>query len=885
MAKFFFPANLSPQGWLTDFLLAQSDDQIRDFFNAKSENKMLRDLKGKVFSLHPSTKNKLENIILPSTLSDPSTMWSKNWIDSKRYYSFMRNLSPGQIAAMHPHIKLSLKSANGDERDIRFKTHTDLNTMLSNRFSRGEGAGIKSVNVVRKSPNFGIPNYQYYITVEYFFRSMAIFTRGASDDNRFKGDYIKLIAPSEFLTKGAKESLYLEYGWTIGNNVSNDIIPPALRGVINEQEKKKFELKWQSNDFKFEQTGEVLLSVKYIGIASAKMFKDDADEPEKVLKNNVLQISNVDFLNSLFSEKQFLEIYKANEELILLEKVIKENNKAPSADQIKKKVCNSAQLSQEERERLERIDAKILRRKGTESKALAKRATQLRGQVAKNALNGILSSIEKDGQLFKVFFNTKKKKWYGKDQPEMHKHTVKTVIHKHLNVSDKLEFSSTFEVGKFTEKTVTVVGLTKDAVKKEKSFFVQLDQTLSALTNSEFGTKYPKKSFGNIMFFPLRAAINAVYKSVHPDFAKELPFVCLGNVAYRSLGRTVWTNIGDILVELGTFQRWFFNSSFRKGISEWRVGDFMQEVMQTLVPEVLHDHSTGEYGNTNFGPIKKQEYVLPQSWSKGKTSHGSIPLIVGEKGFLPALRDGNAKTETLLEDVFARDIKRKVLSGEQENTLVYYHQFGSSNQKYNEIVSPMLIPANGEFDRADDEARGQFHLNIGDSAGLLKTIGFSQQDNAALRTALMLEMNKDDSISFLKYAYRSDATLVGNNIFTNAGWFVLPLNPLGIDEADDPGLAGYYRIDELIDSIGPGDYTTIVKGQNLLNNQQIINRRNAAKVIESCPDSSDEQKKKAKKDKKVEEFPIVIEHSIEDYLIDFLMNDKVEKAYGLTITK
>lgn len=917
MAQFFFPSNLNPQGWLTDFLLAQADAKTKKFLYQAAERKALADLEGQVFSLATAHKNKLESIVLPSTLQDPHTIQFKNTVDRIKYHDFMRNITPGVQGALQPYIRLYLKSdKNGKERDIKFKTHTDLDVLLSNRFARGEGAGIKQVSVVRKYPAFGLTR-SYNITIEFFFRSMAIFARGASDDKRFRNDYTKLIAPPTFLDD-RKESLYLEYGWSVGKNVSEEIIPNDIKQILEAQEKKKLKLSWKNSNFKFEQTGEVLLTAQYV--IGADAVARATTESKKKKKNNILQITDVDFLNSLYSKKEFEKIRNASLNLSIVEKELAFLQSPATPEDLKADLCYLKSLKGDKKKEaaLQRTKTSKAAAQQKKIKMLNEKASRFRAQVVKNALNALLTSIEKDGQLFKVHFTSKRDEGI---------HTTKTIIQRHLDFSTRTEFTTTYNLEKVVKSLSENITLPEEETKRiiniissdvdigAASLFGDIalaraiqtegnvDNVLAALCNSDFGEKYPKKSFGNIVFFPLRALINSVYKSIDKKHRKEMPFACLGNVAYRALGKTLWTNIGDVLIELGTFQRWFFTASLKQGLSEWRLDDFLQAVMNDLVPEALNDHSTGEYGNTNFGPIKKEEYVLPPSWKVGRTSHGNSELASIFGGFLFGLRYAEDIKESFI-DVFGKDLKRGARVWERNPPgLMYYHQVGSIHQSFNEIVTPHLVSAGGNFDRSEDEALGQIHLNIGDSAGLLKSIQFEQIDNAHLRTALMLQKNSDESIPFLKYAYRANASLVGNNMFSKSAWFVLPLNPLGIEEGEDPGIVGYYRVDEVSDVISAGDYTTSIKGQNLLSNQQIVNRRKQEKIADDpCSDDGrglfekdiaaaagagnkllETVGLKKKKKPKIEVYPIRVEHNIIDYVIQFLTNPKISKAYKLDL--
>ena len=201
MSDFFLPYRLSPQGWLTDVLLGQiyGDDSLYNFILADRGH-----YKKKIISLHPKHKNDFEHAYAVG-----SNAPSKNKIaDAKsreKYIDFIMNITPAQIAALQPYIRLYLKSTDKEKptkddwhvRDIIFKDHTDLNFILNNKFSRMGSAGITDVSVLRRYPNFALGN-DIEVNISYYFSSMAAFSKGHPVDqtrNMTSGDYLELIKP------------------------------------------------------------------------------------------------------------------------------------------------------------------------------------------------------------------------------------------------------------------------------------------------------------------------------------------------------------------------------------------------------------------------------------------------------------------------------------------------------------------------------------------------------------------------------------------------------------------------------------------------------------------------------------------------------------------
>ena len=101
------------------------------------------------------------------------------------------------------------------------------------------------------------------------------------------------------------------------------------------------------------------------------------------------------------------------------------------------------------------------------------------------------------------------------------------------------------------------------------------------------------------MFFPLRDLIAVAYEFSKSDDRDNpydrLPITSLGNVVYKPMGKKVTINIGDILVEVSVFQKWFYNKIIKHDSGTITFGQFITSIMEELVPIVL-DHSTSQLG-------------------------------------------------------------------------------------------------------------------------------------------------------------------------------------------------------------------------------------------------------------------------------------------------
>jgi len=356
--SFFLPYRLTPQGWLTDMLLAQlyhpNNKEFRRMIHSRgtSEPDITAFYQNdKMLYLNPHHKNFLETKYIHNSLVEPSNIPLLDEKAKQEYVDFLMNITTAQQAALIPYIRLYIKDRpqakkgakkntnKWKTRDIVFKEFTDTDFILSNKFSRGGGAGVGDVQVTRKFNYFGLTN-DFRINIDYFFSSMSTFARGhpaggetwgehVVAPNSTPGDYIKLIEP---LGAGRskcvnckkvfipEEKLYLEYGWKFNPNISWELMPFSTGGILDEhsfikEERKVLELKWTKHDFSFKENGEISLKVSYIGAPLGELYKE---------KNDVLEVGNEKLLTGIFSEEESKEINEAQKILKLAKKTRKD---------------------------------------------------------------------------------------------------------------------------------------------------------------------------------------------------------------------------------------------------------------------------------------------------------------------------------------------------------------------------------------------------------------------------------------------------------------------------------------------------------------------------------------------------------------------------------
>ena len=101
------------------------------------------------------------------------------------------------------------------------------------------------------------------------------------------------------------------------------------------------------------------------------------------------------------------------------------------------------------------------------------------------------------------------------------------------------------------------------------------------------------RSYGNIMFFPLKALFFAAYSFLNDDEKTKIPHMLFSNVMMKVGTSECSINIGDLLVESTTFQKWYYNKFFQKDRIDYPFGSFISDIMEDLVPQATYKNKVG----------------------------------------------------------------------------------------------------------------------------------------------------------------------------------------------------------------------------------------------------------------------------------------------------
>jgi hypothetical protein len=904
MAQIFFPHNLTPQGFINDFLLAQmhsdSFEDLREYIHHKT---FLKETDYKLTSMGPGRTNMFETSDLQKT---PRNATGKTEIDTKkmaRYVHLLTNMKPHQFAAMVPYIRLRVRfvpirdkkqQKPLGEKEIIFKTYTgvkDAGSMWAGKTQEdiGKDAGILNLNVSRTFQFMGVSN-RFNIDMSFLFRDMATFANGSPITPDIKDgdltvsekpgqDYIYLI---KRLGKKAgdtriQEQLILEYGWKFGANTSEDIIGKEDRTLFEEQEKKVLRLQCFRHKFGFNQTGEIKLDVSYTAFPLA-VTKTRSENR----KNDIFSVSNESLLDQIFAkEKGKGGAYKTFAQIKQKQKLLK--RKLKEKQKIVK--CNCVP------------DAEKKKIKDTEEykKKLNEDIASLRQDLLRHMQYIFFSYFYKHKQLFLTSFESEYAGWSKTDPhklpaggPKVKMYMRRFTIGSEADLAPKVfngnlpsyikvydELSGSFD--STAPKDPKRVQEEQDRMpfpynennpdifwKKYNMWALQSVYTLSNIprdwaTKATLYNQYKGTKMGNFTFFPIRALLASIYE-FSKDYTNEgdgssefyhLPSICLGNIIGNSLGKDYWLNIGDILVEVGVFQRWLYKEFVLINNAAPTLDQFLTSIFEKLIPEIL-SMRTGHYTSSLRGKIVQNQYsCLPkfrELYKKMHTQKGASLYKVTTT--TPQAPSDAAKTATvgpneLLYKDLLLGIKNSGASKEMGEPFLYYYQepftAGPDGLKQSRSAFLRRFGKRDLKNRQKDFEAGIYYVYVGQDSGIVKNANFDYINDPYLNTHLArTKLNPQEP--YLRYSYKANIDFVGNNLYYGrSAFFAIPVNQFNFqdDSKGDPfGITGYYRIESTTDQISNGQYTTTVNGMNVYSPSRIKNN------CDECKEKKEKKKEK-----------------------------------------
>ncbi len=751
--------------------------------------------KGKehIVSFNPNLYQEFEESYSANKEIDPVEQKKYN-----EYVKFMTKIGTSELAVLQPFIKLIYRYRKNKGEDWKefvvpfpsFTTEEEFMPILSSKFARGDGCGIESVTTQREFPQFG--NFlNVKANISFYFQNLGILTRELNFPNRdlpTPFSFLKVMAPLSQET----EQIVLEYGYSLNTKFTDPtIIPPTIQEEILRRERKRFILNYYKHNFNIEQNGSVRLTVDYTSKQDFDLLKETSD---------ISITENIPEINALSTEnpqiKKFIQSYtEKRKKRKELEKSIKESRlivkKRKGAARIRGQSQQTNQILKLEKK--VNIEKKQLKTLNIEINSLK---DKLSLYVKPNFLDSMMSHMD----VFKINFATKST---ASNTNNTRDFSMKAFLN--LVVKDRVtkgalrdillyEMPTSFSVADFKDNII--LSSIEGANAKQKETLI--DNLAGSSFNAPKGLKSTSagdKKFGDIVFFSVRALIAAAYRQLNEDDRKIAHFTSLGNVNARALGKEYVINMGDVLVELTYFQKWFYEHYTKKGRLIFTLGEFVEDVVKKLVPSILEDNTIDTFGKTRIGSIQRTNYLTEmQPGSQTRQLFRDVYHTTNKQ----SLRQLSGRVKRTSETRTRTDVR----------TFVHYSLVRNPSSPIGSAYLKRKV-ANTNFREDNDIQFGCPHIKIGADEGLLKNISFNANDFAGMRLALWTENLRDTATNLLRYHYSANVETIGNNVFFKGGFFGIPSNLLGIENDDfDPGISGYYAIQRVNDSISLGSYTT-----------------------------------------------------------------------------
>jgi len=869
MKNIFFPQNSTKQGVITDFVTAQLkrgtfkedrlpltkviydadlDEETANEFGliekgSKDLLQLIKDrrMRGgeKVISFNANFNQDFEAMYgnVRGTTPHERKM-------HRKYLQFMNNLSSSQLAVLFPYVRFFYRyRANDNDKWIEqpfpfpmFSEEEEF-SILKDRFARGDGAGLESVNVDRKFPAFG-NILSVKVNASFFFQNTNVLTENKTVNGKrmpYGFSFLKLI---DFLD-ASHEQIGVEYGWGLSNFTDPSIIPLEMQDLIRRNEKKRWLLRYIGHDFDISQDGSVKLGVRYTSSQMADVY----------MRNDVgITSGKASIAQQAISpaiQKQlntYADLRKAD---LDLEKQIK------ALDKDTKIAKREVRYSKTKRGAL----SSKIKNYGTKRKELLAKRKKLNVQMnnLRKNLGPFVKSVYIDTlinnyEMFALGFHSTDEK---NSEDETRTFTLDSELS--LVVPDKKKNTRTFKklknfITKFDAGDFDSIFLNKLGETEEERVNL-LDKLAGNLFNRPKGLMDKKKKkdkdkkFGYIMFFSLRSLIAVAYDMLTEEEKKKYPFIALGNIPARSLGHDYTINLGDILIEVEVFQRWYHENYVSRNRLEYAFGDFLEDIMKTLVPEAIYNSGTGIFGQNKLGVLKPMAF---ETTLKGNKKDQSLFNNLYHNFY-----------NSDLNKFFSKIVKPGEKKRKDTSSMVL---FTIMRNPSSDQASPFLKLklADTNFSEKEDSEFGVSHIKIGANTGLLRNISFSATDFPLLRTALWAEGMKDSPSTRIRYKYSANVDLMGNNVFFKGGYFAISPNSLGlVDTTYDPGIVGYYIIQAVSDNISRGNYQTTVNG--LWVHNPAMDKNRGEKAVEQETDA--------------ELPPTELAHTVKNYIEELLSLD------------
>lgn len=714
----------------------------------------------------------------------------------KKNYGRLLELNSAQLSALVPKIKIykqyvDLSSKKTYDIEFVFDNHLtekSIQSMISTRKGRGDGAGIKSFSwqsdgkTVAETSLFRANLQLYFQSINDLFvvrdtMSNPIKSATKQDTPESKTlniKFVDLIVSQPIFRKTASEGsrvynpdyfrIKINVGWQILKN--KEIFDDETIRVL-ESLNETFFLTIYSHDLKFDEQGGVTLSIDYRTYAEA-----------------------------IISDPSRSNIFKNIEEIKKLEELKSQKQQSNVNDTEYKK------------KQIEDIDNEISSKK---TKIYEK---FLKSIIEENKIKSFDVDLKAYNKLFSIFVDDNgNKSTYGQALK------VAQALKETKSANEKTQSS---DVSAEEKKTLS------EDVNKKLQQPKSPEESMSAQQSSNIKKTPQGKEKYRIRYFHLGDLMEVVLRDLHnPEdqpssgfMQKELrtilgpitfidygtledsgnAFILKGqkqnNLITYFTGKRTTVNIADIPISLSLYNNWFLKEIVEPGYVNFTLKQFLEAIINNLVISAIGQE-------TNL-PIPTQKINLsykPVSVAKNKKREdifSQMSVIVAGKRYF---RSSEFKDVPLLTDL------KDAGSGEKEPIENYLIIYGSSEKTWRKRKN-----------QKDDEDSSIYTMTYGASTGLVKKIIFEKVDmpeyNASLMHKAYVEQQGESTL--LRGIYKASVEMFGNTLYElGSSVYIHPYfpgfsNDIAISEkqVSDLGIGGYYTVIKVDHNIDLSSYTT-----------------------------------------------------------------------------
>ena len=245
-------------------------------------------------------------------------------------------------------------------------------------------------------------------------------------------------------------------------------------------------------------------------------------------------------------------------------------------------------------------------------------------------------------------------------------------------------------------------------------------------------------------------------------------------------GETADVNLCDIPIALDEFIMWYKGNVIDKMRPSYKILNFLEDVLKTLVSQSL-----GYNCFTGMGQTYPELGVVPMQYALSSKGKEPIPK---KDGRYPRISSS---------DLLRKTLQKHRRTGKPAESYINYVVLHASIR-----ASAHMNPLNVDKDEAD----GIYHLGIGLDRGIVKDIKFKASKLAHADTARIIDQGMEN-IGQLFNKYDADVTIWGCPLFKNGQHIYIDPRTMGVDSqvARLLGLGGYYvitRVDGELSSDG-----------------------------------------------------------------------------------